>query len=66
MRKNCPEGPDINPPGRQRTRAQKDADWETCVKMALIARDLMVGNPQLAEMGFVEQSRGRNAIRERE
>ena len=32
------------------------------VKMALIARDLMVGNPQLAELGFGEEALGHNAI----
>ena len=57
---NCKEGQDIN--AKPRSRTQKDADWEMCVKMALIARDLMVGNPRLAELGFVEQARGRNAI----
>ena len=30
--------------------------------MALIARDLMVGNPKLAEMGFGEEALGHNAI----
>ncbi len=30
--------------------------------MALIARDLMVGNPRLAELGFAEEARGHNAI----
>ena len=30
--------------------------------MALIARDLMVGNPKLAEMGFGEEAHGHNAI----
>jgi L-fucose isomerase len=62
VRANCPEGPDINAPEKQRTRAQKDEDWEVCVKMALIAKDIMVGNPRLAELGFHEQARGRNAI----
>ena len=28
----------------------------------MIGRDLMVGNPRLAEMGFVEESMGHNAI----
>jgi L-fucose isomerase len=28
------------------------------VKMALIARDLMIGNPKLAELGFPEEARG--------
>jgi len=59
---NCKEGRDYNEPEIQRTRAQKDEDWKTIVKMALIARDLMVGNPRLAELGFGEEALGRNAI----
>lgn len=61
-KKYCPEGPDYNSPATRRSREEKDEDWETCVKMALIARDLMIGNPRLAEMGYVEESMGRNAI----
>ena len=30
--------------------------------MALITRDLMVGNPRLAELGFGEEAHGHNAI----
>ena len=30
--------------------------------MAMIARDLMVGNPRLAELGFGEEALGHNAI----
>src|SRR5262249_10553301 len=37
-------------------------EWETSVKMAIIARDLMVGNPKLAEMGHKEAAEGHNAI----
>ncbi|MFN3648261.1 MAG: L-fucose isomerase [Armatimonadota bacterium] len=62
VRENCPEGADRNPPEKQRTREQKDGDWETSVKMALIARDLMVGNPKLAELGFPEEAEGHNAL----
>ena len=62
VREHCPEGNDWNAPEKQRSREQKDRDWETCVKMALIARDLMVGNPKLAEMGFREESEGHNAL----
>lgn len=62
VRENCPEGKDWNQPHKQRSRDQKDRDWELSVKMALIARDLMVGNPKLEEMGFVEESHGHNAI----
>ncbi|MBI5707383.1 MAG: L-fucose isomerase [Armatimonadetes bacterium] len=61
-REHCKEGKDWNAPEKQRTREQKDQDWQTSVKMALIARDLMVGNPKLADMGFKEEARGRNAI----
>jgi L-fucose isomerase len=43
-------------------RAQLDSEWEKSVKMSLIARDLMVGNPKLAEMGFGEEAHGHNAI----
>jgi L-fucose isomerase len=58
----CKEGREYNPPERQRTRAQKDHDWEIVVKMTLIARDLMIGNPRLAELGFGEEALGHNAI----
>ncbi len=59
-KKYCTEGKDLN--SQPKTRAQKDKDWETVVKMALIARDLMVGNPELKKAGFGEESRGHNAI----
>jgi L-fucose/D-arabinose isomerase len=62
VRENCAEGRDHNAPQAQRTRAQKDQDWERAVKMALIGRDLMVGNPRLAELGFGEEALGHNAI----
>jgi L-fucose isomerase len=62
VRKNCPEGIDYNPPAVQRSREQKDADWATSIKMAMIARDLMVGNLRLAELGFGEEALGHNAI----
>lgn len=63
VKKNCREGEDIvNPPEIQRSREQKDSDWETVVKMTLITRDLMIGNPRLAEMGFEEEALGHNAI----
>src|SRR5271157_705084 len=61
-RANCPEGVDLNPPANQRSRQQKDGDWERVVKMTLIARDLLVGNPRLAELGFAEEALGHNAL----
>jgi len=62
VRQNCVEGIDTNPQKTQKSRAQKDAEWETVVKMTLIARDLMVGNQRLNELGFGEEALGRNAI----
>lgn len=62
VRENCKEGPDNNPPEIRTSRERKDRDWETVVKMALIARDLMIGNPRLAELGFGEEALGHNAI----
>ena len=62
VKANCKEGRDYNPAHQARSRAQKDQDWAKVVKMALIARDLMTGNPRLAELGFDEEALGRNAI----
>lgn len=62
VKENCPEGKDYNPPDKQHSREKKDKAWETSVKMALIARDLMIGNPRLAELGFGEEALGYNAI----
>ncbi len=59
---NCKEGKDLNDPVQQTGRKRKDWEWETVVKMTLICRDLMIGNPRLKEMGYGEESRGRNAI----
>ena len=62
MKKNFKEGKDYNPKAIQKSRAAKDADWEFIAKMAIICRDMMVGNPKLKEMGFGEEAVGRNAI----
>lgn len=62
IKENCKPGTDINPEHLKRTDEQKRQDWETVAKMALIARDLMVGNPKLAEMGYGEEALGRNAL----
>ena len=61
-RENCIEGPDDNPPERRLNRQRLDQIWEFVVKMTLIARDLMIGNPKLKEKGFEEESWGHNAI----
>jgi L-fucose isomerase len=62
VKKNCPEGKDYNPETHLRPREDRDTEWETNVNMALIARDLMVGNPKLADLGYGEQAMGHQAI----
>ncbi len=56
------EGTDFNSPAKIKSREGKDADWEFVVKMTLIIRDLMTGNPKLRELGFKEEALGHNAI----
>ncbi len=62
VKKNCKEGIDGNEPASQASRERKDWEWEMVVKMTLSARDLMVGNPKLKELGFGEEALGHNAI----
>jgi L-fucose isomerase len=62
VRANCKEGADLNPANRRKSAADKQKDWETVIRMTMIARDLMVGNPRLAELGFGEEALGHNAI----
>ena len=61
-KENCKEGFDKNPVEKAFSRDDKDAQWEFVVKSMLIVRDLMIGNPKLAEMGFWEEACGHNAI----
>ncbi|MBG7610380.1 MAG: L-fucose isomerase [Anaerolineae bacterium] len=62
VKTNCKEGADLNPVEIQRSRKEKDKDWEVSIKMTLITRDLMIGNPRLDELGFGEEALGRNSI----
>ena len=57
----CREGFDKNPESLQKTRQEKDADWEFVVKMMVIIKDLMNGNGNLPE-GCEEEKVGHNAI----
>ncbi len=59
---HCREGRDFNPEESRLTRESKGEVWDTVIKMTLVARDLMVGNPRLRELGFSEEALGRNAI----
>lgn len=60
-KKYCAEGFDKNKPEFQKTRECKDADWEFVVKMMVIIKDLMNGNPNLPK-GCEEEAAGHNAI----
>jgi len=62
VKEKCKEGKDTNPTEVQKSREQKDKEWEIMIKMTMICRDLMVGNPKLNELGFGEESLGHNAI----
>ena len=59
---NCTEMEDPNPPEIQQSRQQKDEVWSTIVKMTLILRDLMVGNPELEKLGWKEEAHGHYAL----
>ena len=59
---NCKEGKDYNREDLKGSAERKKWEWETVVKMTLIIRDLMIGNLKLKQMGFGEESFGRNAI----
>ena len=59
-KKYCIEGIDLN--REKHSRAKKENEWQTIVKMAIIARDLMVGNDRLSQAGYGEEASGHNAI----
>ena len=60
-KERCTEGFDKNPPEVQKSRQEKDADWEFVVKMMCIIKDLMNGNENLPK-GCEEEMVGHNAI----
>lgn len=62
VQQHCKEGKDNNSEHLQKSREEKDRDWETVVKMTMITRDLMIGNPRLDELGYGEEALGHHAI----
>ncbi len=60
-KEKCIEGFDKNPESVQKTREEKDSDWEFVVKMMCIIKDLMNGNENLPK-GCEEERLGHNAI----
>lgn len=60
-KEKCKEGFDKNPEAVQKSAQEKEKDWEFVVKMMIIIKDLMNGNPNLPE-GREEEMVGHNAI----
>ena len=67
-KEHCKEGMDINagkdfPEVIKKSRyIPEDEQWEFIVKHAIVCRDILQGNPKLAEMGWSEEALGRNGI----
>jgi len=61
-KQHCKEGMDVNKPEDKADVARKEEEWKTVVKMTLICRDMMIGNPKVIEKGYREEGLGRNAI----
>ena len=61
VKEKCNPDFDKNPEHLQRTKEEKERDWEFTAKMACIIKDLMNGNPNLPE-GCEEEMVGHNAI----
>ncbi len=59
---NCKEGKDTNSEENRADAKRKEYEWDMAVKMAIVIRDMMIGNPKLIEKGFREEGLGRNAI----
>lgn len=62
VKENVTLGWDKNPVAEQHTAEYKEWALDTNIKMTMIARDMMIGNPRLAELGFEEEAVGHNAI----
>jgi len=62
VRENLNIGVDPNDSDSRHSEEEKEAEWDTSVKMTLIVKDLMSGNPVLDELGFGEEALGHNAI----
>lgn len=60
-KEKCKNGFDKNPPEVQKSDEEKEKDWEFVVKMMVIIKDLMNGNPNLPK-GCEEEMVGHNAL----
>jgi L-fucose/D-arabinose isomerase len=62
VRERCVQGADHNPEKHQLTSDEYEKQWDFVTMMAIIGRDLMLGNPKLADLGYGEEAAGHNAI----
>jgi L-fucose/D-arabinose isomerase len=62
VKAGCREGLEKNRDDLRKNASQKAADWESCVKMTIIMRDMMHGNERLAAAGFGEEALGHAAL----
>ena len=62
VRANLVQGEDFNDEASRRSAEEHEEWWPYVTKMVLIGRDLMEGNPKLAELGFEEEAAGHGAL----
>ena len=63
VKENIKQGEDFyNPKELQHSEEEYKKDWEYSIKMAVVIKDILHGNPVLAEKGYYEESLGKNAI----
>ncbi|MFI3170169.1 MAG: L-fucose isomerase [Faecalibacterium sp.] len=68
VKANCKEGIDCNagkdlPEVITKSKVvAPDKDWEFITKMTMVMRDILYGNPKLSELGWHEESLGKNAV----
>ena len=68
VKANCREGFDCNagkdlPEVITKSKVvPADQDWAFITKMTMVMRDILYGNPKLAELGWHEEALGRNAV----
>ncbi|CAL8970846.1 L-fucose isomerase [Tessaracoccus sp. O5.2] len=62
VKENLAQGEDFNPEHWQADGDKHEDWWAYSTKLVLIGRDLMIGNPKLADKGFAEEALGHGAL----
>ncbi len=68
VKKNCKEGFDCNAGKKlpeiitKSKTVPPEEDWTFITKMTMVMRDILYGNPKLAELGWHEEALGKNAV----